>query len=129
MQNEYNMPPKQYTFLRLQLEIQSVVDETSILFYFASRKDRAHMSFTKEKADALLNIMRRGQDHTETMVRCYYKHEYGMHDYELEKMQKWAEQINNNIHLFESREADNVKETMQKIERCFELITSNGWVK
>ena len=64
------------------------------------------------------------------MVKCYYKHEYGMHDFELEKMQKWAEQINNNINLFSgTSNMNSVKESMEKIERCFDAITSNGWVK
>ena len=129
MSNEH-LTPKQDTYLTLQLEIAAIAEETSRLFYWASRNDR-HISkrFSVEKADALYDIMWRGRDHTETMVRCYFKTDYSMHGFELEKMQKWAENINKNMHLFDGIYSTRVKESMVNIERCFEAIISNEWVR
>ena len=128
---EYGLSPKEQTYLRLQLEIAGVVDETSRMFYWASQVNNDKSDrFSVETADALYDIMSRGRDHTEIMVRCYYQsRKQCIHNFELNKIKIWASEVNNHINLYRGFYRTQVKNAMETIERCFEEITSNEWVR
>lgn len=131
MSNEYNLPPMQYTYLELKHNIASVVHSTTRMFYWASRDDVSNSSrFTEEKAEMLYDILSQGNYNTREMVMAYYTAKTGpMPKYLLENLKTWADKVNNNIDLFDGIYFDGVKAEMKDIERCFELITSNEWVK
>ena len=131
MENEFNMPPMQYTYLELKHNIASVVHATSRMFYWASREDvSSNRRFSEEKAQMLFDILSSGNYSTGEMVMAYYTASVGpMPKFMLENVKSWADKVNNNIDLFDGIYLDDIKAEMKDIERCFELITSNGWVK
>ena len=101
MENHYiNLSLEENTYLEMQTAINGIVNMLGRQFYWASREDMSD-SFTKEKADVLYDIMRIGNEHHELMVRCYWKTNMPLSDYELGKVQEWIQNINKNNDLFD----------------------------
>ena len=50
-------------------------------------------------------------------------------EYEFENMKKWAEKVNMKNELFDHRYSKDLKRYMESMERCFETITSNEWIR
>lgn len=129
MENHYiNLSLEENTYLEMQTAINGIVNMLGRQFYWASREDMSD-SFTKEKADVLYDIMRIGNEHHELMVRCYWKTNMPLSDYELGKVQEWIQNINKNNDLFDDIHTKSFNRHMESIERCFETITSNEWIR
>ena len=129
MKCEYtNLSPKENTYLEIQTAINFVVDTLGRQFYWASREDMSD-SFTKEQADELYDIMRSGNENHELMVRSYWNPSMQLSEYEFEKIKKWAEKVNKKNELFDHRYTKLLKRYMESMERCFETITSNEWIR